>query len=236
MLNHSLLCVGVIAVFTAIAGCVRDQTPRGEGEVNKRHVVLIGASVGKGWDLAGMPARTGLKGTTLESVVVYDFDKSGAVDDILLRPKRRFRPTRTYLKGFFQPAPLVPDTVILKECAAYFPGDLSAYEAMLQRWVMQMRGKKVRVVVATVVPVTREHAAGRPGRIDSIRQFNDWVRVFASREKLDLLDMEAALVEAGGERFLAREFTSGDGLHLNRTAYDLLDRHLEEVLGKPVVP
>lgn len=221
---------GGIFSLLLLMGCQSQSQTSGDGAVNRHHVILIGASVGKDWDLAGLPARTGARGATFETVTLYRYDKGEAVKDVLLRPMRPFRPTRSYLRGFFQPTPKVPEIVILKECAAYFPGDLPTYQTMLEKWVRQLDERKIKVAVATVVPVTREHAAAKPGRIETIRAFNDWVRDYASRTNHALLDLEAVLREGEQERFLKAEYTSGDGLHLNRAAYDLLDRRLLEVL------
>lgn len=225
-----ILAAGGAAVLMLSPGCDNSHGTQGDSQM-QRHVVLVGASVGQEWNLAGLPARAGVRESSFESIAAYQFDKGEAVGDLLLRPRRRFRPTRTYLRGFFKPAPRVPDVVILKECAAYFPGDLPSYQSRFPGWVQRLRARNIRVVVATVVPVTREHATARPGRIEAIRQFNDWLRAYASRERLDLLDLEAALREDGGERYLDGKYTSGDGLHLNRTGYDLLDRRLLQVLG-----
>lgn len=194
-------------------------------------ILLLGASVGKAWKLGELPQRTGNDRYALESVAFYEYDKTPALDEVLMRPKRKFRLTRTYLKGFFKPAPKLPDTIILKECAAYFPGDLKAYERLMEGWVARIRAAGIGVMLATVVPVTQEHQRKHPGRIESIRAYNDWIRDYAARERLPLLDLETALRRDETTRFLSDDLTSGDGMHLNRKAYDRLDQLLLETLA-----
>jgi hypothetical protein len=196
-----------------------------------RKVLLIGASVGKAWNLPEWPGRVDDKRFRLESIAVYQYDKSEALDEVLMRPKRKFRLTRTYLKGFFKPAPQLPDTIILKECAAYFPGDLERYKTLMAGWVNQVREANIEPVVATIVPVTREHQTTHPGRIEGIRAYNDWIRGYAAQERLPLLDLEAALRTDDTARFLSDDLTNGDGMHLNRKAYDRLDHLLHETLA-----
>jgi len=197
------------------------------------HVVLIGASIGKSWNLAGLPERVDERRYSFEALQVWEYDKSEAVEETLMRPARKFRLTPSYFKGFFEPAPRPADLVILKECSSYFPGDKSAEQKqeLFRRWVAEVQHKGVPVVVATVAPITRARAErDAPGKQQAIREFNDWVRTYAAAERIPLLDLEKALRADATERYLRDEFTSGDGSHLNRAAYDILDRVMLDAL------
>ncbi len=198
---------------------------------NKERIMLVGASVGKAWNLSDLPQRTKSDGYIFESVAAYQYDKTEAIEEILMRPKRKFRLTRTYLKGFFKPSPQLPDTIIIKECAAYFPGDLEQYKTLMTEWVKRIREDNIKLVLATTVPVTKKHAEGRKGRIETILEFNDWVSEYAKKENIPLLDLEKALRTDDKNRYLRDDLTSGDGLHLNQKAYGIMDNLLQNMLG-----
>lgn len=190
-----------------------------QGTRTKTHVVLVGASVGKAWDFPGLPARMGSDDYTFESVTKYRFDKGDEIAAILERTARR------------------PDAVIIKECAAFFPGDLAKYQGLVKRWVGECRKAGVAPVLATVVPVTRTYPLrtfvlhllrGKwlypKGTFEGIVAYNDWVREYAASERLALLDLEAAVRVSPANRHLKESFARKDGLHLNEKAYRELDR------------
>lgn len=188
-------------------------------------VVLIGASIGQMWNLPELPNRTGDHRFQFEALQAWQFDKSEVVEETLMRPARKFKPTVSYVKGFFSP-PQPADIIILKECSSYFPGPQGDYRRMLERWVAEIRASRKQLILATTVPVTRQRAKQDPGKQQSLLEFNDWLRSYAKREGIPLLDLEVALRADDKERFLRDEFTSGDGSHLNSKAYAVLDRVL----------
>lgn len=236
MKSFSLLLGVGTAVFAACAAYAKVSEPSAEPQSAARmHVVLIGASIGKSWDLPALPQRRNNQHFTFEALQVWDYDKSEAVEETLLRPARKFKFTRTYLRGFFEPSPRVPDLIVLKECSSYFGSDvqLQRKKELFGRWVEEIMQKKIRVMVATIAPVTRARAE-RDGaaKHQAIREFNDWVRAYAQEQRLPLLDLEKALRTDEKERYLRDEFTSGDGSHLNRAAYEVLDRVMIEALNR----
>jgi hypothetical protein len=158
--------------------------------VADKRVILIGASVAKAWRLHLVFPR-------VQTLVTYAFDKSELVEQAL-----RAR----------------PDAIIVKECAAYFPSPEVRTE-LVERWVQQIRSAGIRPVLATVVPVTRSHAARVPGRAEGLWAYNDWVREHAAREEVQVLDLEAALWLSSARRYLNDRLDSGDGLHLGRQTY-----------------
>jgi hypothetical protein len=192
------------------------------------HVILIGASIGQAWNLPGWPQRVNLSGFTAESIANWQFDKSEGVEEVLIRPKRRFRFTRTYLKSLIQPPPKKPDIIILKECSSYFPGDLESYKKDVDKWVQELQGTGAKVVLATVVPVTEQRAQQNPGKQESIRDYNKWVRQYSRNSGLSVLDLDLALEQSGG--YLRNEFAQPDGSHLNAAAYGVLDRLLKNTI------
>jgi len=220
------------AIVTAnIGGDNAAERPAGKG----MHIVLIGASIGKSWNLPELPRRVDSGGHTFEALQVWEYDKSEAVEETLMRPARKFKFTASYFKGFLESSPQRADLVILKECSSYFGGDaqLQRKKELFQRWVADVRARNIPVMVTTVAPITRARAARErngEGKQAAIREFNDWVRAYAKERRLALLDLEKALRTDDRERYLRDDLTSGDGSHLNRAAYDILDRVMLDTL------
>lgn len=201
--------------------------PSGPAAPRPLRVVLIGASIARGWQLDGFAARTGRSDEVVEYVGEYGFDKSKSVAALLARG-----------------AAERPDLVILKECGAYFPGDQAAYEAMIRRWVGELRAAGIRPAVATVTPVAapsgviqhlkefvKSRILGREDQNAAIARYNAWIRAYAAAESLPLLDLEWALLHPfGGSYALSPMLDFGDGLHLNPSAYLLLDQELDRLL------
>jgi len=229
--NNALLAAAVLLIgvcFFALSACAGNNTTEDGSMAKKTRVMLVGASVGQDWKLQELNERLPNPGYVFESVAVWQYDKTEALEEVLMRPKRKFHPTKTYLKGFFRPSPQPVDIVILKECAAYFPGDLALYKELMKKWVSMVRAAGKEVMIATVAPVTETRAAKQEGKIESILAFNDWARQYAAEQDITLLDLEAALRKGPETRFLKDELTSGDGTHLNRKAYDILDVLLKD--------
>jgi hypothetical protein len=190
-----------------------------QGAKMKRHIVLLGASVGKAWDFPRLPARMNSGDYTFESVTEYRFDKSEKLAAILSRVQDK------------------PDAIIIKECAAFFPGDLSKYQELVRRWVGECRSAGIVPILATVVPVARTYPLRTfvlqllhgnfmypKGTFEGIVAYNDWVSGYAVQEGLALIDLEAAVRIGPGNRHLKESFARRDGLHLNSKAYRELDR------------
>jgi len=227
--NLLLTCLlAVLVTFMGGCGNAAEKTSENSGMKTKR-IVLIGASVGKEWHLAEFNKRTGSAAGDYdyESIAVYQYDKTEAIKEVLMRPKRKFKLTKSYFLGLLAPSPVPADIIILKECAAYFPGEIESYKKLMSSWVEMIKSAGKGVMVATVVPVTREHANGRPGRIEAILDYNDWIREYAKKANIALLDLEASLRKSDSERIL-REELSSDGLHLNKDGYAILDRLLAD--------
>lgn len=188
-----------------------------------KHIILLGASVGEAWKIDNLPKRVGIQGYRFEYVGEYQFDKTDALQQLLKRKENK------------------PDAIFIKECAAYFPGDLSHYQELMKSWIRQCKESKVIPIPTTVVPVikpgfstleikvkdTIKWVLGRPtlaSRLEGLIQYNDWVRSYAQKEGLIILDLETPLRISEKDRSLKIELHSGDGLHLNQRAYSILDQ------------
>ncbi len=209
----------IIVCISAGAESARGEDMAVSGTKSVRRVALVGASVGGAWDFPGLPARAGVSGYELEYVARYRFDKSEEIAALLAREERR------------------PDAVIIKECAAFFPGDTEKHRNLVRRWVVECRAAGVAPVLATVVPVTRTYPLRMfvlellHGRLRfpkdtqrAILAYNDWIREYAGTEGLPLLDLEAAVRSSDANRHLKESYARKDGLHLNAKAYRELDR------------
>lgn len=200
------------------------------GEQKKYRILLLGASVGQAWNLPEWPNRMQCNQYAFEMIRVYDFDKSKALEEILMRPKRKFRLSRTFLKSLLRPPMQKPDAIIFKECAAYFPGNFKKYKLLINKWVTQCKAGGIKPILATVIPVTDEHSKAKLGRLVGILQYNDWIRLYAINSGIYCLDLERYARVNETERLLRVDFTSGDGLHLNAKAYQALDENFEKDL------
>ncbi len=189
-------------------------------------ILLLGASVGKQWNLGGWPSRMKRDDLEFEMVPVYRFDKTTVLQEILIRPKRRIRLTKKFLLSLLQSRPAKPDLIIIKECAAYFPGDMNSYRQMVKDWDHLCREADVHTVLATVVPVTKDHSQEKPGRLEGIREFNQWIRGYTNQQDMFCLDLEKVLQTSDSEGILKDDLGDSDGLHLNPKAYRLLDQYL----------
>lgn len=203
------------------------------GMTKKKHVVLLGASVGYDWKIDSLPERlgqnSGANRYSFEFVGDYQFDKTQTLRKMLQRKQNR------------------PDAILLKECAAYFPGDLNRYQELIKGWIRECRDAGVVPVPTTVVPVIRQQSMvskmkdmvksvlGRQPsgmQLERITQYNDWIRSYAASENLAVLDLEAAVRTSAEDRSLRTDLHSGDGLHLNERAYRLLDPMVVPVLDQ----
>jgi hypothetical protein len=191
----------------------------------QKHIILLGASVGKAWNINGLPDRSKNQKYSFEYVGLYRFDKSSALQEILARRENK------------------PAAVILKECAAYIPNEVTFEQAksLMNRWIDQCQRVGVIPIPATVTPVThsldekfktknpakrlvkRVLGISMKTKMEAIIEYNDWVKAYSKEKGLIVLDLETPLRTSSDGRFLREDLTKGDGLHLNAEAYRLLD-------------
>lgn len=223
-----ILGVFLLLFTLLLGGCNMFSKQTASAKTDNKYIILVGASVGQGWQLSGLSARKNIENYTFESIAVWQFDKTEAINEVLIRPRRKFRLSLSYFKGYFKPSPVRPDLIIIKECAAYFPGDFEVYKELTIKWINQIRAAKIDVMLATVAPVTKERAQKQKGKIEGINEYNAWLRTYAQHESILLLDLAATLRSEAETGYLREDLTSGDGLHLNNQAYALLDNLLFE--------
>jgi len=239
MVSHfniaALTSLWILLSFVPVLGFIREEGagPRipVDDSQRRKQVLLLGASVGKSWKLPSLPQRIGNSDYSFEYRMCAQFDKSDCLKDILSREGNK------------------PDVVLIKECAAYFPGEVESYKKLMTRWIRECLDADVIPLPATVVPVTRLHSfkkifidvlrgrkpfrQGNPFkylRNEAILEFNDWLRLYCREKGLNVLDLEAALRYSENNRFLREDLARIDGLHLNGKAYELLDRIVLPVL------
>jgi hypothetical protein len=201
---------------------------------NKRRIILIGASVGKAWDFPGLPKRLSDSRYQFEYVSKYQFDKSEVLQEILDQASNR------------------ADAIILKECAAYFPSDISFDQAtsLMKTWIDRCLNHKIVPIPTTIVPVTPAHderfkthnfvkriikrilGISMATRMERIIEYNDWIKEYSAKRELVMLDLELPLRESEERRYLKSDYTKGDGLHLNQKAYAILDTTVLPVLDQ----
>jgi lysophospholipase L1-like esterase len=221
------VCLTLTAIFLLlVSAIVCDEEVYGMAK--KKHVVLLGASVGNAWNIEALPDRLKQTGPVqdyrFEFAGDYQFDKSTTLKSLLARKEDR------------------PDTIIIKECAAYFPGDLNQYQTLIKTYIEECLKTGVIPVLATVAPVRepgilklqywknivkRIIYPSKPGveaRLSGLTAYNDWVRTYTAEQKLAVLDLEKALRISESDRRLKPDLDGGDGLHLNAQAYAVLDQ------------
>jgi len=190
-----------------------EETATYSGGLDDARIAFICASVGENWNINGH-----FPDLDITVYAEYQFDKGNVIRDILQNNK--------------------PDIMIIKECAAYFPPETSmdAYKNLIIDWVNLCRDSGVIPVLTTVVPIDPNNPGNQEGQLESILEFNDWIRSYCINENISLLDLEAALRVSENDRILNPAYDSGDGLHPNDLAYTekidyILIPVLEEALG-----
>ena len=186
------------------------------GELENAEIAFVCASVGSAWNI-----NEHFPGLNIAVYDEYQFDKGDMIRDLL--------------------AGSGPDIMIIKECAAYFPPEeegtsMEAYRELIRGWVSLCRNKGVIPVLTTVVPIDPNNAGNRSGQLESILEFNDWIHDYCRNENISILDLEAAVRASDKNRVLDPVYDSGDGLHLNDSAYSqrldhILIPALEQALG-----
>ena len=226
-MNALTLCALLFTLFSFLF-----LNPEVHAMQKPKHIVLLGASVGNAWNVESLPKRISQPNPSnpsnpssyrFEYVSEYQFDKTNALQQILKRKENK------------------PDAIFIKECAAYFPGDLPNYQELMKDWIKLCKESKVVPIPTTVVPVikpdfsnlklklkdTIKWVLGRPtlsSRLEGLIKYNEWIRSYAQKEGLIILDLEAPLRISEKDRSLKIELHSGDGLHLNQKAYSILDQ------------
>jgi lysophospholipase L1-like esterase len=180
---------------------------------NEKRVVFMGDSITDGWDdpqyggfFPGKPyVNRGIGGQTTPQMLI------------------RFRPDVIALK---------PEVVVILAGTNDIAGNtgpttLEEIEGNLASMVELARAHRIRVVLASVMPVSdyEKSPDGQP-RVQTVRRppekikaLNDWIKNYAAANKLTYLDYYSATVDDKG--FL-RDELSNDGLHPNEKGYQVM--------------
>ncbi|MBI3546799.1 MAG: hypothetical protein HY081_09460 [Gammaproteobacteria bacterium] len=191
----------------------------------EKEIVLVGASIGKAWQIEQLGKRESLPGYSFGYVGVNAFDKSPLVEQIIARKQK-------------------PDFVMLKECSTYFPGNTEQYHRGVENWVAQLKRAGIRPVLVTTAPVAEpagviakgkialKHLFGMHAWMDEISAYNAWLREYAAREQLPLFDLEAVLRISDTNKYLKKEYDIGDMVHLTPAAYKAMDHEFAAFLRR----
>lgn len=176
-----------------------------------KYVILVGASVGKSWDLPSLPKRASNSKFVFGYRGIYRYDKTPVLEWI----------TRSQIK---------PDIVIIKECAAYLPKEQNKIIEKIPGWVSFLREREITPALATCCPVTEENDSQNPGRQDAINKCNTFTRSYARENGVGILDLQKVLEASDTHTFLKDIYAQPDGLHLTPKAYDAMDSMLIQSL------
>ena len=185
---------------------------------DEKRVVFMGDSITDGWKLASyFPSKPyinrGISGQTTPQMLV------------------RFRPDVIALK---------PQVVVILAGTNDIAGNtgpmtLEAIEGNLASMFELARASDIRVVIASVLPVSdyAKNTEGKPINQttrrppEKIIAINDWLKKQATQNGLTYLDYFSAMVDAKG--FLKEEL-SNDGLHPNDKGYVVMQPLVEQAI------
>ena len=213
-MNNRALAVFIIGILNLMGLNAMASTKQASEPVD---IVLVGASIGEGWNLPALPKRAGLSGYRFGYRGVYDFDKSKLINEIVSAKTR-------------------PDYVMVKECSTYFPRDPETYKRDIPAWVATLRAQGVRPILVTAAPVGQSDgfvtkakglikaALGKPTWLQSITEYNDWLKQYAAQERIPVFDLEAVLRQSEIDRRLRKDYDRGDLVHLTPAAYSAVDK------------
>jgi len=190
-------------------------------------IVYIEASTAKAWKIDKFPERAEMSDKLdITFFPVYSFDKQSTINEVINSDKK-------------------PDIIILQECSVYFPGDLSEYKGMVMSWVDKIRNSNIKPMLATTVPpassvgfvldvknIVKQYILGRDTQFTQVVEFNEWLREYASSNSITLIDLEHKLRQSSENRHMKEEYNAGDGIHVNKQAYEQLDLLFKEVISK----
>jgi hypothetical protein len=190
---------------------------RPSGDIEK-YVVLVGASVGKSWNLPELSERVKDRKVWYGYRGRYAFDKTAVLEKLIS-------------------SQLKPDAVIIKECAAYFPRNVAGSVSAVKEWAQVLANAGIQPILATVVPVTESHDAERKvPRMESINMYNDAIRSLCTEKDFLVLDLQKILSDDKNKGYLNDSYAMSDGLHLKEDAYrSVLDNFMVDIIHNNIL-
>ncbi|MCC7126643.1 MAG: YdcF family protein [Acidobacteria bacterium] len=197
-------------------------------------LVILGASYAQGWQ-PGTIADAAVVNLGITGQQSFEFLDRFERDVVPLQPRA------VIIWGFI-------NDVFRAEPGQQAQSTTRARESY-ERMVTLARQHGIEPIVATEVTMRAEDTwrerlsallnvfRGREGYQDTInrhvRETNAWLRTFAARERLLLLDFEAVLAEPGGGQ-RRREFVQADGSHVSDAGYQALSEYARPILERHV--
>lgn len=171
-----------------------------EGKAEPNRVVFLGASITRRWNLdAYFPQihaiNRGVGGQLAPSLITRF--KRDVID-------------------------LQPDAVAIKFCSINIRPQIhqSILKDGMSMMVQLARANDIIPIVTTIVPPGKPEARiGDFSVIDSVKTFNEWLRDYARRNELCLIDYASAIEDNQG--FLPRKYST-DPVHVNEDGYEIL--------------
>jgi lysophospholipase L1-like esterase len=169
------------------------------GVLDSLRVVFYGASITHDWNLPKYfpqihPINRGVGGFIKDLLIKY---KSNVLD-------------------------LKPKAVVIKICSINIRPQIPMYYLKdgMAMMVEMAQANDIIPIVATIIPGAKATAhIGDFNVADSLKEFNEWVRSYATDKNLELIDYAKAIGDESG--FLPRE-CSVDPVHLNDKGYDVI--------------
>jgi len=125
-----------------------------------------------------------------------------------------------------------PDAVIIKFCSINVRPQmpLSVMEDAMTMMVQLAQANGITPIVSTIIPPGKPEAhIGDFSVIDTLKEFNQWVRDYAAENSLYMIDFAGAIGDENG--FLPRD-CSTDPVHVNDKGYDILSKAVAPVLDE----
>jgi uncharacterized SAM-binding protein YcdF (DUF218 family)/lysophospholipase L1-like esterase len=192
-------------------------------------VVILGASYSRGWSPSVAGRRVVNKG--IEGQQSWELAERFERDVVAERPRA------VLIWGFIND--------IFRSARPRMPETLERIRTSMTSMVAAARAQGVEPILATEVTVTHPNTwrdsamatigwlLGRESYQDYINAqvtaVNTWLRDYARREGLMLLDLHGAMSDASGRR--QRPFAAEDGSHISPAGYAALSRYAEPLLA-----
>lgn len=175
-----------------------------------RYIAFIGASIGRDWKLENLPERINkLNDLEIFYWPEYKFNKKTIIDHILK-------------------IPIKPHVIMIKECAEYFPRNEIDSINEINSWFEIIKNNKILPVALTTFSVTKQHDDEHTGKAASINKFNGLLK----KSGYSILELDLQLADSQNRIYLSEKYAQKDGLHLNKYAYEKIDKLLTYYLKR----
>ena len=233
--NFFVVVMLILVNIIGISGAMAEKNMLGNSikssEITNSGVIaIIGASYAQHWQpemMAGLQVvNKGMEGEQTAEMLAR-FDK-----DVIGLPEVR----AVVIWGFINDIFRTNDRSLIKS-------KLEQSRENIKKMVLMAKNNNIIPIVVTELTVTSpdkimEHIAGFVGGIlgkESYQQYvnglvmdmNIWLRKYAVKEKILVLDFQQVLADSNGRR--KREYAKKDGSHLNDKAYQALNKYVQMV-------